>query len=148
MNTQKSVFNKISKIEKQVESQEVELSEIQKVEFALINEIEKNVEILQDNVNAGNKWIKGYDTEVLAALRVARAKIQGYLKEKPISISTSFAEADIDNIIRQGKEIGVDMTKNMSVKRLQNAMKSLDNVNKSLDRFENFAKDQLKKLNG
>ena len=35
MNTQKSVFNKISKIEKQVESQEVELSEVQKVELGL-----------------------------------------------------------------------------------------------------------------
>ena len=39
MNTQKSVFNKISKIEREVESKEVELSEVQKVELA--GEIEK-----------------------------------------------------------------------------------------------------------
>ena len=64
MNTQKSVFNKISKIEKQVESQEVELSEVQKVEFALINEIEKNVEILQDNVNNGNSRGYGFVVDV------------------------------------------------------------------------------------
>ena len=38
MNTQKSVFNKISKIEREVESKEVELSEVQKVELFLIDD--------------------------------------------------------------------------------------------------------------
>lgn len=39
MNTQKSVFNKISKIEREVESKEVELSEVQKVELSLITDL-------------------------------------------------------------------------------------------------------------
>ena len=41
MNTQKSVFNKISKIEREVESKEVELSEVQKVELSLISDIDR-----------------------------------------------------------------------------------------------------------
>ena len=42
MNTQKSVFNKISKIEREVESKEVELSKVQKVELGAIDDLRDN----------------------------------------------------------------------------------------------------------
>ena len=151
MNTQKSVFNKISKIEREVESKEVELSEVElanqvKVEFALIDELEKAVDALNENSRAVNDWIKDYDNKVVTALRSAGSQIQTYIKQKPTSITTSFAEGIVNNAIKQGRELGVDMKNNASVKRLQFAINSLKEANKSLDKVEALAEKQLKKL--
>jgi hypothetical protein len=144
MNTQKSVFNKISKIEK-VEDK-VELSELQRIEFALVDELEKAVDAIQDDSNKANKWAKDYDVIVGNALKAARASIQGYIKKKPLVGTGKFAEGLIDNAIRQGKELGVDMSKNMSVKRLQNSLQSLESATKLIDKIESDAQEQAKKL--
>ena len=62
MNTQKSVFNKISKIEREVESKEVELSE-QKVELSLDAEIKRAENI----VNAMIGTAKAFEREMQSA---------------------------------------------------------------------------------
>ena len=144
MNTQKSVFNKISKIA----SQEVELSEVERVEFALIDDLEKAVDNLNENSKAVNDWIKDYNNKVIPALRGAGVQIETYIKQKPTSITTSFAEGIVDSAIKQGKELGVDMKNNASVKRLQFAINSLKEANKELDKTQTLAERQLKKVRG
>lgn len=144
MNTQKSVFKKLSAIEK-VEDK-VELSELQKVEFALVDELEKAVDAIQDDSNKANKWAKDYDVKVGNALKSARTQIEAYIKKKPLVGTGKFAEGLIDNAIRQGKELGVDMSKNMSVKRLQNSLQSLESATKLIDKIESDAQEQAKKL--
>ena len=152
MNTQKSVFNKISKIQPQeVESKEVELSEVElanqvKVELALVDELEKAVDAIQADSNKANKWARDYDVKVGNALKSARTQIQAYIKQKPLVGTGKFAEGLIDNAIRQGKELGVDMSKNMSVRRLQNAIQSLEEASKNIDRIQSDAEDAVKKL--
>jgi hypothetical protein len=150
MNTQKSVFKKIAKINEpnEVEHSEVELSNQIKVEFALIDELEKAVDSLNENSKAVNDWIKDYDNKVITALRSAGSQIQTYIKQKPTSITTSFAEGIVDNAIKQGRELGVDMKNNASVKRLEFAINSLKEANKGLDKVEALAERQLKKLRG
>ena len=144
MNTQKSVFKKLSAIER-VEDK-VQLSELQKVEFALVDELEKAVDAIQDDSNKANKWAKDYDVKVGNALKSARTQIEAYIKQKPLVGTGKFAEGLIDNAIRQGKELGVDMSKNMSVKRLQNSLQSLESATKLIDKVESDAQEQAKKL--
>jgi chromosome segregation ATPase len=65
MNTQKSVFNKISKIEREVESKEVELSEVQKVELArkpqsLLSELRKLDSKMQSQESKMSKIYQNY----------------------------------------------------------------------------------------
>ena len=146
MNTQKSVFKKLSQVEK-VEDK-VELSEVQKVELALIDDIQEITEQVQDNALAAKEWVKSYDAKVLSALRSAIVQISAHLKQKPISITTSVAENVVRNAISQGKDLGVDMKNNPWVKRLENSISDLKEANKLLDKTEALAEIQIKKLRG
>lgn len=62
MNTQKSVFNKISKIEREVESKEVELSEVQKVELGSIDNARKIVSSITEEEKEFVKIAKEIDS--------------------------------------------------------------------------------------
>ena len=107
---------------------------------------EKAVDAIQADSNKANKWAKDYDVKVGNALKSARTQIQAYLKQKPLVGTGKFAEGLIDNAIRQGKELGVDMSKNMSVRRLQNAIQSLEEASKNIDKIQSDAEDAVKKL--
>jgi hypothetical protein len=140
MNTLKSVFNKVSKIEK------VELSDVEKIELSIVDDLEKAVNTLQDEARKANDWVKDYDTKVNLALRNAANSIQNYVKQKPLVGTGAFAEGIIDSAIRQGRELGVDMRNNPMVKRLQFAIGALKEALRNLDKTELQAEQQVKKL--
>lgn len=84
MNTQKSVFNKISKIEREVESKEVELSEVQKVEFALVDDAKRLVgEYADIDEDMASKAIYEAEQQFAKVMREYKALISEINKVKP-----------------------------------------------------------------
>lgn len=122
MNTQKSVFNKISKIQPQeVESKEVELSE-QKIELSLLSDFEQEQKQAED----GFVFARRHKASIIASLNEAAKDTQRAISGARSAISS------LDEIIKKADEIGInypDATKDKS--DLESLLKQLEGISLS-----------------
>ena len=109
MNTQKSVFNKISKIK----PQEVELSEVQRVEFALVDDIKARVKQIISNQEIAEEVVKAANN-VNNAIRKVVDDAKYYNKYKTIVFGNLRADAnqlfkEVQKLESDAKELGIDL---------------------------------------
>ena len=109
MNTQKSVFNKISKIQ----PQEVELSEVQRVEFALVDDIKARVKQIISNQKIAEEVVQAANN-VNTAIRKVVDDAKYYNKYKTIVFSNLRADAnelfkEVQKLESDAKELGIDL---------------------------------------
>jgi hypothetical protein len=140
MNTQKQAMSKIAQIQKE------ELS-TQRVELATtMKDIIDSIDVLEKDLVAGREFVKDFDLQVGLALKEAKSKIAQYIKDAPFINSGDRQEGRIREIIAQGKELGVDMSKNNDVQRLRARISESKEMIKQVDRLKKAAESQLKKL--
>lgn len=106
MNTQKSVFNKISKIEKD----KVELSE-ERVELAMIDDIKNYINELQSIFSTMDK--EGDDLGRLLGDSIRKQRILEDLNDKNQSVAKNAIKA-IQEIEQKAKELGVNVPKEVN----------------------------------
>ena len=115
MNTQKSVFNKISKIEREVESKEVELSEVQKVELGITQDIQSDIDSVKSSLNSVRRVI--IDAEIMLG---KNAKVIQTIKKA------------IDRVESTAKEIGADEVLKMVQKQKSDVQELEKNISKTI----------------
>lgn len=115
MNTQKSVFNKISKIEREVESKEVELSEVQKVELGITQDIQSDIDSVKSSLNSVRRVI--IDAEIMLS---KNAKVIQTIKKA------------IDRVESTAKEIGADEVLKMVQKQKSDVQELEKNISKTI----------------
>lgn len=107
MNTQKTVYNKLSKIVKPSEQKE-ELS-AEKVELALIDNLKKDLERIEYKAGIVDKLINEFKQASSQLKNKYESEFRGVMMD--IEESQSTAERDINNIAQASKEIGADSSK-------------------------------------
>lgn len=132
MNTQKSVFNKISKIEREVESKEVELSEVQKVELGNMTAIKGALMIL-----------KGFDDKATRVVEKFEAKFKDYFNEYDNVLKIrneiyNYVEREAKGISRtfesNAKEVGISADSIPEYKELQKWINEGEELYRAIDR--------------
>lgn len=129
MNTQKSVFKKISKIEREVESKEVELSEVQKVELAAVDDLK---EIYQESQRImglqedATKWGRKVESELKQFKKVV-SDAEGIARGAVRSAGNYKSEADkiFNKIEIMAKELGISPN---DIKGYSEAVKSVNQM--------------------
>jgi hypothetical protein len=110
MNTQKSVFKKISHIKKE---ESVELSEQQRVELALVDDIKARMKQIISNQEIAEEVIKAADN-VNTAINKVVDDARYYKKFKTIVFGNLRADAnqlfkEIQKLESDAKELGIDL---------------------------------------
>lgn len=140
MNTQKQAMSKIAQINREeLSSQRIELATTMK-------DIIDSIDVLEKDLVAGRAFVKDFDTQVGLALKEASAKISQYIKDAPFINSGERQEGRIREIVAQGKELGVDMSKNNDVQRLKMRISESKEMIKQVEKLKKAAESQLKKL--
>ena len=114
MNTQKSVFNKISKIQPQeVELSEVELSEQQRIELALVDDAAKALQDFvqlrkraADDIDNAFVYLRRLQTEARNAVGES-AKVANYARE--LREAEGKVEQKMDKLRSMVRELGIDI---------------------------------------
>lgn len=106
MNTQKSALKKISKIEK---PEPVELSEVQKVELALVDDLKSDLERIEYKSDIVDKLIKEFQQAASQLKNKYESEFRGVMMD--IEESQSAAERNVNEIVKVSKEIGADTSK-------------------------------------
>ena len=122
MNTQKSVFNKISKIEREVESKEVELSEVQKVELGLVDDIKEHIKYLKNIFDNIEKEGDALGTALADAIR-QRRNVEDFVQRA--ASYKKVADKTIENFKKAAKDLGIDANSS-EIRQLESAIDEID----------------------
>ena len=139
MNTQKSVFNKISKIQ----PQEVELSEVQKVELALIDDVNKKANSVVEDFRALSKAIKDINQRKREVRSIVR-DLEAFAAQSSSLIDASLRNAsDLSNLIKkleaEAKNLGIDYNYDLLAIEEQDIKEEADKLRKLVQEIK--AKD-------
>ena len=120
MNTQKSIFKKLSKIKK-VEDK-VELSEVQKVELALVDDIKEHINFLKNIFDNIEKEGNALGTALADAIR-QRRNVEDYV-QRAVSYK-KVADKTIENFKKAAKDLGIDANSS-EIRQLESAIDEVD----------------------
>lgn len=139
MNTQKSVFNKISKIQ----PQEVELSEVEKVELALIDDVNKKANSVVEDFRALSKAIKDINQRKREVRSIVR-DLESFAAQSYSLIDASLRNAsDLSNLIKkleaEAKNLGIDYNYDLLAIEEQDIKEEADKLRKLVQEIK--AKD-------
>ena len=122
MNTQKSVFNKISKIEREVESKEVELSEVEKIELGLVDDIKEHIKYLKNIFDNIEKEGDALGTALADAIR-QRRNVEDFVQRA--ASYKKVADKTIENFKKAAKDLGIDANSS-EIRQLESAIDEID----------------------
>lgn len=151
MNTQKSVFNKISKIEREVESKEVELSEVEKIELASeakAKELTKDFQRAESGMKEKKRILEGIVQE-FEAIDKLRARARKEFDEA-IEFSNLYLRGKdrynsiAGDIIKKANELGVDANNIPSLNELNKAWDEAANAYRPLNIVLNEINKEIK----
>lgn len=139
MNTQKSVFNKISKIA----PQEVELSQQEKVELALIDDVNKKANSVVEDFRALSKAIKDINQRKREVRSIVR-DLEAFAAQSSSLIDASLRNAsDLSNLIKkleaEAKNLGIDYNYDLLAIEEQDIKEEADKLRKLVQEIK--AKD-------
>ena len=143
MNTQKNVNQRLSKLyTKQAESKQ-ELSS-EKVELATIAQVNKAAKAF-DKVFIFDKAKAKYNSIIKQKAQIAK-ELNQFAKDFETVAAPNNLMIMINDVIRQGKELGVDMTKNADVKYAMMQWDAYKDTQKELGKLSAEAIQEAKKL--
>lgn len=119
MNTQKSVFNKISKIEKLEDK--VELSE-ERVELALVDDIKEHINYLKNIFDNIEKEGDALGTALADAIR-QRRNVEDFVQRA--ASYKKVADKTIENFKKAAKDLGIDANSS-EIRQLESAIDEID----------------------
>lgn len=130
MNTQKSVFNKISKIQ----PQEVELSEVERVELS--KQMDYVLNRAKEVLKSTQKQQQAYDKALVA---VKQAKGMGDASGVPSSLKSQ-ADKEFDKLDRAAKDLDMSIKDLPAYQTYNQAMDLISQIEDNLDSIKAISK--------